>query len=174
MSERAVRIGIGALALVGAGISGYLLQARLSGGQLACTNGGCETAKSSRYSEVVGIPVAALGLGAYLALLASAFVRGPLAVVGGAAIAVSGAAFSGYLLVLQLVVIDTVCEWCVASDVVISLLAALTLVRVSHSVRDGRPTHSRGRRSGEAVARRSGTRKPPAQRRSRAARSPRW
>lgn len=174
MSERAVRIGIGALALVGAGISGYLLQARLSGGQLACTNGGCETVQSSRYSEVFGVPVAGLGLVAYLALLATAPVRAPLATVGGAAIALSGAAFSGYLLVLQLVVIDAVCEWCVASDVVISLLAMLTLVRLSRSVRGARPTHSRGRRFAEAVARRSGSRKLPAQRRSRAARSPRW
>lgn len=148
MSERAVRIGIGTLALVGAGISGYLLQTRLSGGQVACTNSGCETVQSSRYSEVVGIPVAALGMGAYLALLAGALVRGPLAVVGGAAIAVSGAAFSCYLLVLQLVVIDAVCEWCVGSDVVISLVAVLTLVRLSRSIREARPTHSRGRRFG--------------------------
>ncbi len=134
MSERTVRLGIGFLALAGAGISSSLLATRLAGGSLVCTTGGCETVQSSRYSEVLGVPVAALGLIAYLTLLATALARSPLAAVAGATVALSGAAFSGYLLVLQLTVIDAVCEWCVASDVTISAAAMLAIVRVRQLV----------------------------------------
>jgi uncharacterized membrane protein len=130
VSERATRVAIGVVAVAGAAISGYLLDVRLSGGRLACTNGGCETVQSSRYSEIVGVPVAALGLVAYLALIATAVVRGALAAAAGTAIAIAGAVFGAYLLVVQLAVIGAVCEWCVASDALISLLAALALLRI--------------------------------------------
>ena len=42
-----------------------------------------------------------------------------------------GLAFSEYLLVLQLAVIDAVCVWCMANDVVIApLLAIVTALRL--------------------------------------------
>jgi uncharacterized membrane protein len=42
-----------------------------------------------------------------------------------------GLLFSGYLVVVQLFVIDAVCVWCMANDLVIApTLAALTLVRL--------------------------------------------
>ena len=62
--------------------------------------GGCETVQSSRYSELVGIPVAALGLLAYLVIAASVF-AGDAGHVVGAAVVFAEALFSGYLLVLS-------------------------------------------------------------------------
>jgi hypothetical protein len=47
MSERTLRLATGALAVVGAAISGYLLYVRESGGALICATGGCETVQSS-------------------------------------------------------------------------------------------------------------------------------
>ena len=55
----------------------------------------------------------------------------PAARLAAAAIALVGVLFSAYLLVVQLVVIDAVCAWCVANDVVIApALALLTGLRL--------------------------------------------
>jgi uncharacterized membrane protein len=43
--------------------------------------------------------------------------------------AVVGGVFGAYLLYAQLVLIDAVCQWCVANDVVISLVALACLWR---------------------------------------------
>ena len=42
-------------------------------------------------------------------------------------------AYAAYLLVVQLAVIDAVCTWCVASDVVLVLLATFTVARLRQS-----------------------------------------
>ena len=47
-----------------------------------------------------------------------------------AAVALGAAVFSGYLLVVQLVVIDAVCDWCLASDAISSLIAVVALARL--------------------------------------------
>jgi uncharacterized membrane protein len=118
------------LALAGIGIAGYLTVTRAMGEAPVCTTGGCEIVQRSRYAELLGIPVAWLGLGAYVVLLVTALSTRSLAVAAGAAVALGGLAFSLYLLVVQLAVIDAVCQWCVASDVVMAALAVLTVVRV--------------------------------------------
>ena len=79
VSERSNRIASAALALVGVGITAYLLSVRVSGATLSCTTGGCETVQNSPYSEIFGLPVAALGLIGYVVLLGAALARGDLA-----------------------------------------------------------------------------------------------
>jgi hypothetical protein len=69
MSERTIRLSTAALAALGAAIAGYLLYVRYTGGALACATGGCETVQHSRYAEVLGVPVAGLGLAGFLGLL---------------------------------------------------------------------------------------------------------
>jgi uncharacterized membrane protein len=130
MSDRLLRAAIAPLAVVGAALCFYLLVARYSGAPLECTSSACETVQDSSYSAVLGVPVAALGLGAYLAILATAFSGSEFARTAGAAVALAGVAFGGYLLYVELVLIDAVCEWCVASDTLMTLLAALTLLRL--------------------------------------------
>lgn len=129
MSERRLRVAIAVLALAGAGIAAYLLWARYSGTRLACATGGCETVQQSSYAKLVGVPVAALGFGAYAALLASAL-GGRLWVALGAAVALGGLVFSIYLLVVQLAVVDAVCQWCLASDAIMAVLAVATVLRL--------------------------------------------
>ena len=130
MSERSNRIASAALALVGVGITAYLLSVRASGATLSCTTGGCEAIQSSSYSEIFGLPVAALGLGGFLVLLGAALARGDLARLIGAAVALAAFAFGTYLLVVQVVVIGALCDWCLASDAVTTALAAFALLRL--------------------------------------------
>jgi uncharacterized membrane protein len=130
VTDRSLRFAVAVLALAGAGLSAYLVWTRWSGVPLLCSTGGCETVQSSSYAEVLGVPVALLGLGAYLLIAATTLVRSAEAAVAGAALALTGVAFSAYLLVVQLVVIEAVCQWCVANDVVVSLVAAAALLRL--------------------------------------------
>lgn len=130
MSERRLRLAAAGLALVGAGIASYLLYVRHTGAAIACSSGGCETVQRSRYSEIFGIPVAAVGLVGYAALFAGSLKRGEPARLGQAFVALTAFGFSTYLLLVQVVVIGAVCDWCLASDALTTALAALALLRL--------------------------------------------
>lgn len=157
MSDRAARVAIAALSLAGIGIAGYLSWARAAGESLACpiSGGGCETVQQSSYSELVGLPVAYLGLAAYVALLVLVLWESEAARAAAAAVALSGAAFAVYLLVVQLVVIDAVCVWCLASDVTIGLLAAMTTWRLLRPSELGAAPSARSDRGSPSGSRRS-------------------
>ena len=90
---------------------------------MCVAGGGCETVQESAYAEIVGIPVALLGLAAYAIVLGLIAWDSPVARLGAAMRALVGLLFSMYLLVLQLFVIDAVCIWCMANDVVIGTAA---------------------------------------------------
>lgn len=130
MSVRALRASVAALALAGAAVAGYLTWVRYSGATIACTTGGCETVQSSSYSEIVGVPVALLGLLGYLAVAASALRETDLFRVAGAAVALAAAGFGAYLLVVQIAVIGAVCDWCLTSDAIAAALAVVTVLRL--------------------------------------------
>ena len=120
------------LSLAGLFISAYLYLYKIGRiGSLACGTGGCETVQESAYAEIAGIPVAMLGLGAYAIVLGLIAWDTPGARLGAAMLALVGLLFSTYLLAVQLFVIDAVCTWCLANDVVIApLLAVLTALRL--------------------------------------------
>jgi uncharacterized membrane protein len=135
VTEQRLRAAVGVLAVVGLGIAGYLTYLHYAGGSPYCLagGGGCEQVQESEYSEVAGIPVAVLGLLAYATLLLTALLPGRIAAAVGAGIALTGVAFSAWLLYAQLVLIDAVCQWCVANDVVITLIAVAALWRLRQS-----------------------------------------
>jgi uncharacterized membrane protein len=130
VSERALRIGTAALAAVGIAISSYLLYVRETGGELICSTGGCATVQESSYAEVLGVPVAALGLVGFAGLLLAAIASGDLAGLAQATIAGAAFFFSTYLLVVQVAVIGAICQWCVATDAVVAGIAVLAILRV--------------------------------------------
>ena len=130
MTDRTLRGVIAALALAGAAVAGYLVYARYTGTRLACTTGGCETVQHSRYAKAAGIPVAVLGLGAYLAVFATALSARLEAAAIGAAIVLGGLAFGVYLIVIQVAVIDAICQWCLVSDGILAVLALATAERL--------------------------------------------
>ena len=129
MSDPGLRAAVAGLSVVGLGIAGYLTYTRYSGARIACATGGCETVQRSSYSTAAGVPVAVLGLVAYGFVLLTALGRSEPVRIAGATAALVGVLFAAWLLYAQLGLIHAVCQWCVASDVVISLLAAATVLR---------------------------------------------
>lgn len=129
MSENHLRVAIGTLAVAGLAVASYLTYSRYAGTQLYCATGGCETVQHSSYAVIAGIPVAVLGLLAYLAILGTAVARGPSAAAVGFGLAAAGVALSAYLLVAQLFLIHAICQYCVASDIIVTLLAVATWAR---------------------------------------------
>ncbi len=132
MTDRTLRIAAAVVATAGVVVAGYLTWVHFDDAALVCVaGGGCETVQQSAYAEIAGIPVAALGLGAYLLVLGLIAWDTPEARLGAATVALVGLLFSMYLLAVQLFVIDAVCVWCMANDVVIApLLAVLTALRL--------------------------------------------
>jgi uncharacterized membrane protein len=130
VTERSVRIASAVLAALGAVISAYILYVRETDGSLVCSTGGCETVQSSSYAELLGVPIAALGLAGFLVLLVAALSRGDFARLVNATVALAAFLFAAYLLAVQLVVLDAICQWCVATDVLTTAIAALALVRL--------------------------------------------
>jgi uncharacterized membrane protein len=125
-----LRVSIAAVALVGAAIATYLTYIHYSHTAPICTTGGCETVQKSKYAELGGVPVALLGLIAYIAIIATAAVRGGGAAFAGVVISFVGVAFSGYLLWAQLGPIGAICQWCLGNDVAISVVAVLCVARM--------------------------------------------
>jgi uncharacterized membrane protein len=132
MSDRTLRLGVAVVALVGASIAGYLTYVHYRPAALICTGGGgCEAVQESAYAELVGIPVAVLGLLAYVAVLALVAWDAPLARTLTAAVALTAVGFAAYLVLLQAFVIDAWCVWCLVNDLaVVPLLALLTVRRL--------------------------------------------
>lgn len=139
MSDRRLRAAIAALATLGAGIAAYLTYTRLAHVRIACVSSGCETVQSSSYSEVAGIPVAAIGLAGYVVLAASAGFRSDLARAAGATAALAGLGVAAYLLYVQLAIIGAVCQWCLASDAILVALVPATILRVAAGERVASP-----------------------------------
>ncbi len=129
MSDRALRAGVALVALAGTAVAGYLTYVHYRPDALICTSsGGCETVQESSYAELVGIPVALLGLLAYLAVLALILWDTEAARTAVAAIALGGAAFAVYLVALQAFVIDAWCVWCLVNDLLLVPLLAILAV----------------------------------------------
>jgi uncharacterized membrane protein len=120
------------LAVCGIGIATYIAVAEAGGGAPSCLAGGhgCETVANSRYAHLAGINVAVLGIVGYVVLLACALVPGDPGRVGGLLVALIGFGFSAYLTYLELFVIDAICQWCVASAGVMTLLLVVNAWRM--------------------------------------------
>jgi uncharacterized membrane protein len=130
-TERNLRILAALLAIVGIGVATYIVIADSGGGAPKCLAGGtgCETVADSHYSHLAGVNVAVFGIFGYVVLLAAAVVPGDAGRFGGFLAALVGFGFSAYLTYLELFVIDAICQWCVASAVLMSLLLAVAAAR---------------------------------------------
>jgi uncharacterized membrane protein len=120
------------LALAGVAIAGYLTYVHYAELEAICVGGGggCERVQSSPYAELAGVPVALLGLLAYLTVLASLALPEALGRSIAAFVSLVGFGFSAWLTYVELVKIDAVCQWCVASAVVMTALAAVSVARL--------------------------------------------
>ena len=109
----------------------YLTYVHYSGAQVACTAGQlCVKVQTSQWSRLVGVPVALIGLVGYLAIVASLVApdreESRLATL---VLTTGGFAFSAYLTYRELFSIPAICEWCVSSAVIMTLLLAAAATR---------------------------------------------
>jgi uncharacterized membrane protein len=129
------RVMIG-LAVIGLGVAIYLTVVHYVGFQaLACVGGhgghsSCQTVQSSVWSKLAGIPVALLGLIGYILILGSLLFpdreESRLATMG---LTIVGFGFSAYLTYRELFSIHAICEWCVSSAVILTLLLIGSVTR---------------------------------------------
>jgi uncharacterized membrane protein len=130
-----VRRSIASLALLGLAISAYLTWVHYAGIEPVCTGiSDCERVQSSDYAQLIGIPVAVLGVVGYAALLGSLWLRVELT----ALLSYLAVAFSAYLTWAELFRIDAVCQWCVISALTTLVIAVLATLRAL-----GAPLHQR-------------------------------
>ncbi|MBA2524014.1 MAG: vitamin K epoxide reductase family protein [Solirubrobacterales bacterium] len=127
-----LRAIIAALVLTGVGVAGYLTYVHYAGIDPVCAGagGGCHTVQASEYADLAGVPVALIGLIGYLALAAALLMPGEAGRATTMGLALAGAGFSLYLSYVELFVIDAICQWCVASAVLMVLLAILSTMRM--------------------------------------------
>ena len=128
---------IAGLALLGLAISAYLTWVHYAGIEPVCSGiSDCERVQSSDYAELVGVPVALIGVVGYATILASLRARVELT----ALLSYLAVAFSGYLTWAELFRIDAICQWCVASAVVMGAIAILAVLRVLRAPAVAPPT----------------------------------
>jgi uncharacterized membrane protein len=126
------------LAVLGTLVSIYMTVFKLTENPNMCLgNGGCSVVNSSRYSEVYGIPVALIGVGGYLAILALLWLEqrnefltenATLIVFG---LALLGFIFTLYLVYVEVALIHALCPFCVTSQVTMTVLFAVSVIRLA-------------------------------------------
>jgi uncharacterized membrane protein len=128
--RRLQRVGV-VLAVLGLGVAGYLTYVHYAGITPVCNIAhGCAKVQSSQYAELAGVPVALLGLIGYVGILAALLVPGETARMAAALMAVVGFGFSAWLTYVEIEKIEAICQWCVASAVIMTALALVSAVRV--------------------------------------------
>jgi uncharacterized membrane protein len=145
-------MAIAILALIGLFVSGYLTLYNYGFlGVIQCGVGGCLVVQSSAYAwfpprtvSEFGVPVAVLGIIAYLAIFAVAmagvqprYVDRRWIAVGLFAMSAVGVVFSAWLTYLEAAVINAWCQWCVVSAILITLIFLLSIPGLRAARSDG-------------------------------------
>lgn len=126
-----------ALVIVGLAVSVYMTIYKYSGNDGMCLGSGdCSTVNASRFSEVNGIPVAVIGIVGYVAILIVLFYEnrsdffrknGTLLVFG---MSLTGFLFTLYLVYLEIWVIKAICPFCVTSQVAMTIIFIIAVMRL--------------------------------------------
>jgi uncharacterized membrane protein len=131
-STRVIRASLAVVGLAGLGVSTYLTVERALGRAPSCfVGGGCSVVQASRYSELVGVPVAWLGIAAYLGIILAAAIPGVRGALLGLFVTVISVGMSGWLTYVEVRILKEICAWCVASAILAVVAFALTLVRLA-------------------------------------------
>jgi len=129
------RMILGVLALAGIFVALYLLFYKLGMiGHLSCSVGSCETVNTSKWAKFMGAPVAAWGVAWYVVMFvlsvastgekyADSLGMSKLLVF----LATTGFLFSMYLTYLELFQIHAICQWCVISAILVTLIFFISL-----------------------------------------------
>ncbi len=144
MSERRLYQVSLFLALLGLAVSGYLTYVKLADAPMICLEGvfQCDAIQQSAYAELMGIPVAVLGLLSYGVIFALLVLQKQNAFLEENGIGLlMGLVFfawlySMYLVYIQAFVLEAWCQWCVVHEVIITLLLIVTGFRFKRYLSD--------------------------------------
>ncbi len=130
------------MTLVGLGIGLYLTYVKVADKEAVCvksTTFDCNSVQTSAYSEMLGIPVAFIGLAAYGTMLAILLLEKRVSLVNEYsrvllfAMTLFGVVYSAYLTYIEGFVLEKWCMWCVASALLMVGLFVLSLTRLMNS-----------------------------------------
>jgi uncharacterized membrane protein len=137
------RMIVAMLALAGIFVALYLLLYKIGViGELTCSIGSCETVNTSKWATFLGLPVAGWGVAWYVGTFVLALVSTDarfadsaivsLVMLGNAAI---GWVFSMYLTWLELFRIHAICQWCVISAIIVTIIFIVCIADYRESTR---------------------------------------
>ena len=129
------------LAVLGLLVSVYMTIYKLTSNDSMCIGSGdCKTVNASRYSEInlagFDIPVAVLGVAGYAAILGVLLFErkidflqqnGSLVLFG---LSLMGFLFTLYLIYVEIALIKALCPFCLASQIVMTIIFILSVIRV--------------------------------------------
>ena len=121
---------VAVLSLAGIFVALYLLLYKLGLiGALSCSVGSCETVNTSRWATFLGLPVAGWGVAWYVGMFVLALVSTGERFADSLVIslvlllvAATGLLFSIYLTYLELFRIHAICQWCVVSAILVTII----------------------------------------------------
>lgn len=126
------------LSMIGVGVSIYLTYSHYQGVPLYCEGvHGCDTVQASEYAEVLGVPMAVLGLMLYLALVGAVLggllwpaALGELSALAVFGLGLMGFVYSGYLTWVEATRIHAFCMWCIISACLLTIVFILSVVHL--------------------------------------------
>jgi uncharacterized membrane protein len=127
-----VSIALGVIGMIDAA---YLTWIKFSHTEAICGLGSCSEVNSSVYSEINGVPIAVLGLGAYIVIVAIHLLEDQRNWIGDNALmlifglTLIGVLYSAYLTFIEVWVLRAICPYCVISAVVITLMFIISIMR---------------------------------------------
>ncbi|HUQ46977.1 MAG TPA: vitamin K epoxide reductase family protein [Gemmatimonadaceae bacterium] len=137
------RMILGVMALAGIFVALYLLLYKLGMiGHLSCSVGSCETVNTSKWAKFMGAPVAAWGVGFYVGFFILAIVSTGERYADSVGmskllvfVAATGFLFSVYLTYLELFQIHAICQWCVVSAIIVTIIFVVSLLDLQETKR---------------------------------------
>jgi uncharacterized membrane protein len=131
-SEGTLQRAATVVAALGIGVATYIAIADSGGGAPTCLagGGGCETVAHSTWSHVAGINIAVFGIVGYVLLLVMSLLRSDSARFAAFGIALIGFGYSVFLTYLELFKIEAICQWCVSSAFLMTVLFAINATRL--------------------------------------------
>jgi uncharacterized membrane protein len=138
MTALNLRIGAFLIAAVGFFDALYLSWVKLAHTEVFCGgSNNCSTVNNSRFADIYGVPIAYLGLGAYIVILILLFLEGqnnswgeyfPMVIFGMSLI---GTLYSIYLTYVEIAVIKAICPYCIVSAIMMVLLLVTSIFRLA-------------------------------------------
>ncbi len=137
MDDKLLYRASAALVIVGLLVSIYMTVYKLTSNDKMCLGSGdCSTVNASRYAEVNGIPVAAIGVVGYLAILGvhlfenrnRFFKENATLMIFG--LALTGFLFTVWLIYVEIALIKALCPFCLTSQAAMTLIFTIAVIRL--------------------------------------------